>query len=104
TILNPVKPWVGTVLAGVGVSGILSGATMILSMMSDLLSLVTVHIWIFYSVAARLYHWQVEVLWSLFNLFRGRRRLGAKAAALLIPAQASDTTCCAIASTRATTT
>ena len=44
---------------------------MILSALSDLLSLSTVHVYLFYMVAARIYYWQLSVIWSLFNLFRG---------------------------------
>lgn len=47
------------------------GASMVCSMISDQLTLMTLHIYIFYRIAARLYHWQLGVLFSLFNLFRG---------------------------------
>lgn len=43
-------------------------------MFKDLLSFLTVHIFWFYVVAARIYHWQLTILYSLFNLFRGKKR------------------------------
>lgn len=45
---------------------------MVFSMLSDVLNLMTSHLFLFYRIAARLYHWQTGVLGSLFNLFRGR--------------------------------
>jgi hypothetical protein len=62
-------PWL---LDTIGASGML-GATMALSLTADLLALLSVHIWIAYSVAAALYHWQLNALISLFHLFRGAR-------------------------------
>ena len=43
-------------------------------MFKDLLSFLTVHIFWFYVVAARIYNWQLTILYSLFNLFRGKKR------------------------------
>ncbi|KAF9400797.1 phosphatidylinositol N-acetylglucosaminyltransferase subunit gpi1 [Mortierella sp. AD011] len=54
-------------------AGIL-GATMALSLISDLLAFTTLHIYWFYMVAARIFHWQLTILYSLFNLFRGKKR------------------------------
>lgn len=51
-------------------SGLL-GATMITAMFADMLTLSTIHLYVFYRIATRLYHWQLNVLSSLFNLFRG---------------------------------
>lgn len=44
---------------------------MSLSLVSDLLAFTTLHIYWFYMVAARIFHWQLTILYSLFNLFRG---------------------------------
>ena len=44
---------------------------MTLSLISDLLAFTTLHIYWFYMVAARIFHWQLTILYSLFNLFRG---------------------------------
>ena len=40
---------------------------------SDLLSLLTVHIYCFYVASARIYHWQLTIIGSLFHLFRGKK-------------------------------
>lgn len=57
----------------IGVSGF-AGATMPISLCSDLLSALTVHVYCFYVAAARLYDWQLTTLISLFHLFRGKKR------------------------------
>lgn len=51
-----------------------AGASMALAMVSDLLSLFTVHIYSFYTASARIFHWQLMIITSLFHLFRGRKR------------------------------
>ena len=51
-----------------------AGATMPISMFSDLLSVLTLHIYCFYVASARIYHWQLTILISLFHLFRGKKR------------------------------
>ncbi|KAL2023688.1 hypothetical protein VTK56DRAFT_1402 [Thermocarpiscus australiensis] len=50
-----------------------AGASMPISLISDLLSLLTVHIYSFYLASARIYHWQLNILISLFHLFRGKK-------------------------------
>jgi phosphatidylinositol N-acetylglucosaminyltransferase subunit Q len=45
-----------------------------LAISSDLLSLLTVHIYAFYLASARIYHWQWMILISLFHLFRGKKQ------------------------------
>ena len=50
-----------------------AGATMPISMFSDLLSLLTVHIYCFYTASARIFHWQLTIIMSLFHLFRGKK-------------------------------
>ncbi len=44
-----------------------------ISMFSDLLSLLTVHIYCFYTASARIFHWQLTIIMSLFHLFRGKK-------------------------------
>ena len=44
-----------------------------ISLFSDLLSLLTVHIYSFYTASARIYHWQLTIIISLFHLFRGKK-------------------------------
>jgi phosphatidylinositol N-acetylglucosaminyltransferase subunit Q len=45
-----------------------------ISLLSDLLSLLTMHISSFYIASARIYDWQLSILISLFHLFRGKKR------------------------------
>ncbi|KAG0265325.1 phosphatidylinositol N-acetylglucosaminyltransferase subunit gpi1 [Mortierella polycephala] len=67
------QPIVPMVINMIGLSGAF-GATMSLSLISDLLAFTTLHIYWFYMVAARIFHWQLTILYSLFNLFRGKKR------------------------------
>ncbi|KAG0200008.1 phosphatidylinositol N-acetylglucosaminyltransferase subunit gpi1 [Mortierella sp. GBA30] len=67
------QPIVPIVVNTIGLSGVF-GATMALSLISDLLAFTTLHIYWFYMVAARIFHWQLTILYSLFNLFRGKKR------------------------------
>ncbi|GKT82578.1 N-acetylglucosaminyl transferase component [Colletotrichum tofieldiae] len=50
-----------------------AGASMPIAMFSDLLSGLTIHIYSFYLASARIYHWQLTILISLFHLFRGKK-------------------------------
>ncbi|KFA75883.1 hypothetical protein S40288_01898 [Stachybotrys chartarum IBT 40288] len=50
-----------------------AGASMPIAMFSDLLSALTIHIYSFYLASARIYHWQLTILRSLFHLFRGKK-------------------------------
>ncbi|ORX98268.1 Gpi1-domain-containing protein [Basidiobolus meristosporus CBS 931.73] len=70
--IAPTKPLIPAVIAVIGLFGMF-GCSMILALMTDLLSLLTLHIYWFYLVAARIYNWQSSVLYSLFNLFRGKK-------------------------------
>lgn len=45
-----------------------------ISLFSDLLSLLTAHIYCFYVASARMYYWQLSIIISLFHLFRGKKR------------------------------
>lgn len=51
-----------------------AGASMPISLVSDLVSLLTIHIYSFYIASARIYNWQLTVIISLFHLFRGKKR------------------------------
>ncbi|KAK5126251.1 hypothetical protein LTR85_010486 [Meristemomyces frigidus] len=51
-----------------------AGASLPISLVSDLVSLLTVHIYSFYIASARIYNWQLTVITSLFHLFRGKKR------------------------------
>ncbi|KAJ2970767.1 hypothetical protein NUW58_g9596 [Xylaria curta] len=50
-----------------------AGASMPIALFSDLLSALTLHIYSFYLASARIYHWQLTILLSLFQLFRGKK-------------------------------
>jgi phosphatidylinositol glycan class Q protein len=45
-----------------------------MSMFLDLVSLLTLHIYSFYIASARIFHWQLTIMISLFHLFRGKKR------------------------------
>ena len=49
------------------------GITFVLSFLSDLISLASIHIYCFYGYAARLYCFQLSGLISLWRLFRGKK-------------------------------
>ncbi|KAI1103408.1 Gpi1-domain-containing protein [Jackrogersella minutella] len=49
------------------------GASMPIALFSDLLSVLTIHIYSFYLASARIFHWQLTILLSLFQLFRGKK-------------------------------
>jgi len=51
-----------------------AGASMPLAMFSDLLSILTIHVYSFYLASARIFHWQLNILVSLFHLFRGKKK------------------------------
>ena len=51
-----------------------AGASLPISLFSDLASLLTVHIYSFYIASARIYNWQLTIIISLFHLFRGKKR------------------------------
>jgi phosphatidylinositol N-acetylglucosaminyltransferase subunit Q len=51
-----------------------AGASMPIAILSDLISLLTVHIYSFYIASARIFNWQLTIIMSLFHLFRGKKR------------------------------
>ncbi|CEG78349.1 hypothetical protein RMATCC62417_12972 [Rhizopus microsporus] len=61
------------IIHAIGLSGIF-GVTMLISLSSDFLAFMTLHIYCFYTVAARIFNWQLVILYSLFNLFRGKKK------------------------------
>jgi phosphatidylinositol glycan class Q protein len=44
-----------------------------IALFSDLLSLLTMHIYSFYIASARIFNWQLTIIISLFHLFRGKK-------------------------------
>ncbi|KAF1973442.1 Gpi1-domain-containing protein [Bimuria novae-zelandiae CBS 107.79] len=71
--LDILRPHLPVFIQLVGLSSY-AGATMPISLFSDLASLLTVHIHAFYLASARIFYWQFSVLRSLFHLFRGKKR------------------------------
>ncbi|KAK2763797.1 phosphatidylinositol N-acetylglucosaminyltransferase subunit gpi1 [Arachnomyces sp. PD_36] len=51
-----------------------AGASMPIALFSDLLSILTIHIYSFYIASARIFNWQLTIIISLFHLFRGKKR------------------------------
>lgn len=45
-----------------------------IALFSDLVSMLTVHIYSFYIASARIFNWQLTIILSLFHLFRGKKR------------------------------
>ncbi|CAG8495534.1 10806_t:CDS:10 [Ambispora gerdemannii] len=70
--ITNIEPMVPIIIKMIGLSGML-GASMVLSLLSDFLSFMTIHIYSFYMVAARIFNWQLNILYSLFNLFQGKK-------------------------------
>ncbi|KAK3677436.1 pig-Q [Recurvomyces mirabilis] len=68
--LRPLLPHVVRVI---GLSSFF-GASLPISLCSDLVSLLTLHIYSFYIASARIYNWQLTIIISLFHLFRGKKR------------------------------
>jgi phosphatidylinositol glycan class Q protein len=67
------RPYLPTIIHYIGYSAF-AGATMPISLFSDLVSLLTLHILSFYIASARIFHWQLTIIISLFHLFRGKKR------------------------------
>ncbi|KAG5366698.1 Phosphatidylinositol N-acetylglucosaminyltransferase subunit GPI1 [Yarrowia sp. B02] len=66
--LIPYMPAAGSVISRVG------GITLTISVLCDLISFTTLHIYAFYIASAKIFHWQLGVITSLFHLFRGKRQ------------------------------
>ncbi|KAJ3288553.1 phosphatidylinositol N-acetylglucosaminyltransferase subunit gpi1 [Borealophlyctis nickersoniae] len=73
-ITSYILPALPTFIYYIGLTGTFLGSGMIVALTSDLLSLVTFHLFVFYAVASKIYYWQVTVILSLFSLFRGKKR------------------------------
>jgi len=67
------RPFLPGIIHFIGFSSF-AGATMPISLFSDLVSLLTLHIYSFYVASARIYNWQSTIIVSLFHLFRGKKR------------------------------
>lgn len=69
--LSCIESYLQVITSLVIMSGCL-GVTFLLSLISDVLSVVTLHIYCFYVYAARLYNFQLKKLITLFRLFTGK--------------------------------
>ncbi|EMD00046.1 hypothetical protein BAUCODRAFT_119605 [Baudoinia panamericana UAMH 10762] len=67
------RPLLPLIVGLIGISSF-AGASLPISLFSDLVSLLTLHIYSFYIASARIYNWQLTVIISLFQLFRGKKR------------------------------
>jgi phosphatidylinositol N-acetylglucosaminyltransferase subunit Q len=67
------RPYLPETIRFIGFSSF-AGATMPISLFSDLVSIITLHIYAFYVASARIYNWQLMIIVSLFHLFRGKKR------------------------------
>lgn len=72
-LLAELRPHFPLIIYAFGFAGF-AGASMPLSLASDLLSLCTLHVYCFYMASARMYRWQLTIILSLFHLFRGKKR------------------------------
>ena len=68
-----VMPYLPKLIYLIGFSSF-AGASLPISIFSDLLSLLTLHIYCFYIASARIFNWQLTIIFSLFQLFRGKKR------------------------------
>jgi len=71
--MSQLRPSLPVVIRLIGISSF-AGASLPISMFSDLISLLTIHIYSFYIASARIYNWQLTIIISLFHLFRGKKR------------------------------
>jgi phosphatidylinositol glycan class Q protein len=71
--MSQLRPLLPYVIRLIGVSSF-AGASLPIAMFSDLLSVLTLHIYSFYIASARIYNWQLTIIISLFHLFRGKKR------------------------------
>lgn len=71
--MTSIRPHLPGVIYAIGFSSF-AGASMPIALFSDLLSILTLHVYSFYIASARIYNWQLTIIISLFHLFRGKKR------------------------------
>lgn len=71
--MSTLRPMLPSIIQFIGFSSF-AGASMPISLFSDLVSMLTIHIYSFYIASARIYNWQLTIISSLFHLFRGKKR------------------------------
>lgn len=73
TVIRFTVPHLPMMIYFIGFSSF-AGASMPIAILSDLISLLTIHIYSFYIASARIFNWQLTIIVSLFHLFRGKKR------------------------------
>ncbi|QLQ77886.1 hypothetical protein HG537_0A01330 [Torulaspora globosa] len=58
----------------VGNLGCCFGGAFAFSVILDFFSILTLHIYVFYHISGKIYHWQLQIMKSLFHLFCGKKR------------------------------
>ncbi|KAF2198769.1 Gpi1-domain-containing protein [Delitschia confertaspora ATCC 74209] len=71
--MSLLRPHLPDIIYFIGFSSF-AGATLPISLFSDLVSLFSLHIYAFYVASARIFGWQLSIIISLFHLFRGKKR------------------------------
>ena len=72
SLLLFIQPRLPNLICFIGWSSF-AGATLPIALLSDLLDLLTMHVYAFYIASARIFHWQLTIIISLFHLFRGKK-------------------------------
>ncbi|CAG8980178.1 hypothetical protein HYALB_00007418 [Hymenoscyphus albidus] len=72
SLVTALQPFLPHLIWFIGFSSF-AGASMPIAVFSDLLSILTLHIYSFYVASARIFNWQYTILLSLFQLFRGKK-------------------------------
>lgn len=103
--LDLLAPYFPAMLRVIGLMGRL-GMTMILSLLSDLLSVLTGHLYLSYLIATVVFSRLLNVAHSLWNLFRGKIITCCLNGQVSLPdpSQGNGTMCYGIVRTRGTTT
>ncbi|KAI9056489.1 Gpi1-domain-containing protein [Trametes sanguinea] len=71
-LLVRAAPYFSSLIGAIGIAGC-CGMTMIVSLLSDTLSLLTAHLYACYYISATVFRHQLSLAGSLWNLFRGKR-------------------------------
>ncbi|KAH9903313.1 N-acetylglucosaminyl transferase component-domain-containing protein [Cubamyces lactineus] len=71
-LLERAAPYLPALIWAIGIAGC-CGMTMIVSLLSDTLSLFTMHLYACYIISATIFRHQLSLAGSLWNLFRGKR-------------------------------
>lgn len=74
-LIQPVlTPFANNLILFFGLCCSVGGLTLGISLLVDAIHIVTFHLYCFYYAIARIYHWCLDILLSLFYLFYGRKR------------------------------